>query len=160
MSTLQSKTIVVVGGSSGIGFAVALAALQSLASVVIIASSNSERVSSAVERLRSHKLPGEVRGEVLDATDPVSVKEFALHIGTVDHIAWTSGDVSPGLVDGDLSKLDTSGALPFTHHEQGVQSTNFISIVDSGVRRPILGPFHTRAKCKIPSRRVVDTHVR
>ncbi|KJA26777.1 hypothetical protein HYPSUDRAFT_1030351 [Hypholoma sublateritium FD-334 SS-4] len=111
MSTLQSKTIVVVGGSSGIGFAVALAALQSLARVVIIATSSSERVSNAVERLRSRKLPGEVRGEVLDATDAVAVKEFALRIGVVDHIAWTSGDVSPGLVDGDLSKLDTSAAF-------------------------------------------------
>ncbi|KJA26778.1 hypothetical protein HYPSUDRAFT_63558 [Hypholoma sublateritium FD-334 SS-4] len=100
MATLQNKTVVVVGGSSGIGFGVALAALQSLASVVIIASSNASRVSNAVERLKSHKLPGEVRGEVLDARDAVAIKEFAAKIGVVDHVAWTSGDLPPGLLDG------------------------------------------------------------
>ena len=100
MTTLQNKTVVVVGGSSGIGFGVALAALQSLASVVIIASSNASRVSNAVERLQSHKLPGEVRGEVLDAKDSVAIKEFAAKIGVVDHVAWTSGDLPPGLLDG------------------------------------------------------------
>ncbi|KJA26771.1 hypothetical protein HYPSUDRAFT_212924 [Hypholoma sublateritium FD-334 SS-4] len=69
MATLQNKTVVVVGGSSGIGFGVTLAALQSLASVVIIASSNAERVAGAVAQLQAHKLPGEVRGEVVDARD-------------------------------------------------------------------------------------------
>lgn len=101
MSTLQNKTVVVVGGSSGIGFAVALAALQSQASTVIIASSNAERVAGAVKRLESHKLPGEVRGEVLDARDTTAVKEFSGRIGIVDHVAWTSGDVPHGVSGGD-----------------------------------------------------------
>ena len=124
MSTLENKIVVVVGGSSGIGFGVALAALQSLASNVIIASSNSERVSNAVERLRSHNLPGEVRGEVLDANDAVAIKEFTARIGTVDHIAWTSGDVQPALVDGNFSSLATSGALLNPYFEDEVQLIN------------------------------------
>ena len=93
MATLQNKIVLVVGGSSGIGFGVALAALQSLASTVIIASSNAERVAGAVARLQAHKLPGEVRGEVVDAKDAAALKAFAAHVGAVDHIAWTSGDV-------------------------------------------------------------------
>ncbi len=101
MATLQNKTVVVVGGSSGIGFGVALAALQSHASMVIIASSNTERVTGAVERLKSHKLRGEVRGEVLDAKDAATVKQFAMDLGAIDHVAWTSGDVQ---------KLDSAGA--------------------------------------------------
>ena len=68
-------------------------ALQSLASTVIIASSNAERVAGAVARLQAHKLPGEVRGEVVDAKDAAALKAFAAHVGAVDHIAWTSGDV-------------------------------------------------------------------
>ena len=48
MATLQGKTIVVVGGSSGIGFGVALPALRSLASTMITASSNAERNAGAV----------------------------------------------------------------------------------------------------------------
>ncbi|KAH9476227.1 Short-chain dehydrogenase/reductase ucsE [Psilocybe cubensis] len=93
MTTLANKTVVVVGGSSGIGFAVALGALQSQASVVIIASSAQSRVDDALARLRSYNLPGEVRGEVLDAKDSNAVKEFAISLGTVDHIVWTSADV-------------------------------------------------------------------
>ncbi|KAH9476379.1 Short-chain dehydrogenase/reductase ucsE [Psilocybe cubensis] len=93
MATLQNKKVVVVGGSSGIGFAVALGALQSLASLVIIASSNKARVEDAVARLKAHNLPGEIRGEVLDAKDSDAVKAFAVALGAVDHIVWTSGDV-------------------------------------------------------------------
>ncbi|KAF8169804.1 short-chain dehydrogenase/reductase SDR [Pholiota molesta] len=93
-TTLENKTVVIVGGSSGIGFAVALASLQSLASLVVIASSNTERVSKAVERLQAHNLPGAVRGEVLDAKDDAAIKEFVVRLGEVDHIVWTSGDKS------------------------------------------------------------------
>ncbi|PPQ90792.1 hypothetical protein CVT25_012621 [Psilocybe cyanescens] len=120
MASLQNKTVVVVGGSSGIGFAVALAALQSLASAVIIASSNQARVSEAVERLKSHKLPGEVRGEVLDAKDSEAVKVFADGLGTVDHIVWTSGDV-PGGSTGQP-------AFPFSNVESVEQGQAVFSV--------------------------------
>ncbi|KAH9478361.1 Short-chain dehydrogenase/reductase ATR9 [Psilocybe cubensis] len=95
MATLQGKSIVVVGGSSGIGFAVALASLQSQAKSVIIASSNQAKVERGVERLKAYNLPGEISGHVVDAMDSASVKKFALDIGTVDHIVWSSGD-NPG----------------------------------------------------------------
>lgn len=111
MSTLQNKTVVVVGGSSGIGFGVALAALQSLASVVIIASSNAERVAGAVARLQAHNLPGAVRGEVLDAKDAAAVKEFGVRLGAVDHVAWTSGDMAPGFMGGDQTQPLTGTLL-------------------------------------------------
>ncbi|KAH9476377.1 Short-chain dehydrogenase/reductase ucsE [Psilocybe cubensis] len=107
MATLQNKTVVVVGGSSGIGFAVAIGALQSLASVVIIASSNKSRIDDAIARLKAYNLPGEVRGEVLDAKDSNAVKTFAVAIGTVDHIVWTSGDVP--------KDEHGSGVLPYSN---------------------------------------------
>ena len=93
MTSLQNKTVLIVGGSSGIGFAVARAALQSLARTVIIASSNAERVAGAVARLQAHALSGEVHGEVVDAKDAGALKEFAERVGAVDHVVWTSGDV-------------------------------------------------------------------
>ncbi|KAF9483318.1 short-chain dehydrogenase/reductase SDR [Pholiota conissans] len=92
MSTLENKTVVVIGGSSGIGFAVALASLQSFASPVIIASSSEERVKKAVERLKAHNLPGVIRGEVVDATNSASIKDLIGRLGEVDHIVWTSGN--------------------------------------------------------------------
>lgn len=109
MATLQNKTIVVVGGSSGIGFAVALASLQSSAERVIIASSNESRVNGAVARLKSHNFPGEVCGEFVDAKDSAEIKTFADRIGTVDHIVWTSGDIP--------SKSAEAHVLPFTNVE-------------------------------------------
>lgn len=106
MATLQNKTVVVVGGSSGIGFGVAVASLQYLANTVIIASSNKRRVEDAVLRLKAHNLPGEVRGEVLDAKDSNAVKAFAGGLGPVDHIIWTSGEVPKG---------EQGGGLPYSN---------------------------------------------
>ncbi|PPQ88861.1 hypothetical protein CVT25_009587 [Psilocybe cyanescens] len=85
MATLQNKKIVIVGGSAGIGFAVALAALQCQA-------------NRAIDRLKAHKLPGKIQGHVLDAKDLAAVQIFSGKFGTVDHIVWTSGDVpsAPG----------------------------------------------------------------
>ncbi|KJA26774.1 hypothetical protein HYPSUDRAFT_198581 [Hypholoma sublateritium FD-334 SS-4] len=93
MTTLQNKTILIIGGSSGIGFAVARAALQALAHTVIIASSNAGRVDGAATRLQAHALPGTVRGEVVEAKDASALKELAARVGAVDHVVWTSGDV-------------------------------------------------------------------
>lgn len=141
MATLQNKTVVVVGGSSGIGFGVALAALQSLASVVIIASSNESRVANALERLRSHKLPGEVRGEVLDARDAVAIKEFAAKIGVVDHVAWTSGDLPAGLLDGT-----TPGQAFYDGKTHQIINTHNL-INHRCLYRPVLGTIYLRAEC-------------
>lgn len=136
MSTLQNKIVVVVGGSSGIGFSAALASLQSLASVVVIASSNADRVRNAVDRLKAHKLPGEVRGQVLDASDSAAVKDFATNIGAVDHVVWTSGDVQPGMMDGNIDKLNHAGMLP-------IRFPIIILTVqlDRCIRYTVLGPF-------------------
>ncbi|KAF8514010.1 short-chain dehydrogenase/reductase SDR [Hysterangium stoloniferum] len=93
MSTLEGKNVLIFGGSSGIGYAVAEGSLKSLASLVIIASSNAERVNSAVNSLEKGNLgPGRVCGEVIDAKDQSALKEFVSNIGEFDHIVWTSGD--------------------------------------------------------------------
>ncbi|KAF8575315.1 NAD-binding protein [Ramaria rubella] len=104
MATLATKTILVFGGSSGIGYSVAEASLTSGASHVIIASSNASRVSGAVRRLEAHISTlgpgaGKVQGEVVDATDHAALKAFVERVGEMDHIVWTSGD-------GLIRKLD------------------------------------------------------
>ena len=102
MATLAGKTVVVVGGSSGIGFGVAKGSLLSSAAHVIIASSSKQRVDEAVVRLheavkaapQSTHLPavGKVTGEVLDVRSVKDVHEFFGKIGEFDHLVWTSGD--------------------------------------------------------------------
>ena len=71
MSTLAGKTVVIIGGTSGIGFGVAKAAILAQAAHVIAVSSTPAKVERAVRRLQevasSASLPGKVSGQVLDA---------------------------------------------------------------------------------------------
>lgn len=107
MATLETKTILIFGGSSGIGYAVAEACLKSRASLVIIVSSNVDRVTAAVRRLEAAELGvGKVHGEVVDATDLAAVKEFVTRIGEIDHVVWTSGDkLTLGFPDVEVESL-------------------------------------------------------
>ena len=115
MTTLINKRILIIGGSSGIGYGVAKAALLSRASHVIIASSSQERVNNALVRLKEEvastsierDLPanGTLTGEVVNATDSASVKAFMERIGEVDHLVWSSGDgLRLGFPNIDLDK--------------------------------------------------------
>ncbi|KAF8584418.1 NAD(P)-binding protein [Ramaria rubella] len=91
MTTLTNKTILIFGGSSGIGYGVAEAALTSGASLVIIASSSATRIGQAVQRFEAQG-KGKVRGEIVDVTDRSALKTFVTGVGEVDHIVWTSGE--------------------------------------------------------------------
>jgi len=96
MATLEGKTILIVGGSSGIGFGVAKVSLIALASHVIIASSSKTKVDDALQRLQSFfankQIPGKFTGEVVDGKDSDSVKQLMARVGEIDHLVWTSGD--------------------------------------------------------------------
>ena len=83
---LQNKRVVVLGGSSGIGFAVAnLAASQG--AKVVIASSNSERVQRAIA-----SVGGEALGRVVDVSEERNVATFFTKLGVFDHLVFTAGD--------------------------------------------------------------------
>ena len=84
--TLAGKRVVVVGGSSGIGFAVAQAA-KGQGAKVVIASSKDAHVATAIQRL------GEgVAGFTMDVTDEASVEARFSDFGAFDHLAFTAGD--------------------------------------------------------------------
>lgn len=107
MATLEGQTVVVVGGTTGIGFAIAKGAILSRASKVIVASSTQAKVDHAVELLRSQAagngLPGEVLGGTVDARDLSSVRAFFGSLGEIDHLAWTAGErILPGFKDIEL----------------------------------------------------------
>jgi len=101
--TLQNKRIVIIGGSSGIGLAVAQAALREGAQVVI-GSSRQTTVDGAIE-----KLGAGASGVVVDVTDEASVKAAFAGIGAFDHLAFTAGDWS-GAGRGALAELDLDDA--------------------------------------------------
>src|SRR6266850_6733864 len=83
---LQQKRVVVVGGSSGIGLAVAQQAAAQGAKVVIV-SSNAERVRKAVACIS-----GEAQGQAVDVSDEPAVRTFFAQLGSFDHLVFTAGD--------------------------------------------------------------------
>jgi NAD(P)-dependent dehydrogenase (short-subunit alcohol dehydrogenase family) len=81
-----NKRVVIVGGSSGIGLAVAERAALQGAEVVIV-SSNAERVQEAIQ-----SIGGNVRGEAVDVSDEKAVERFFTTLGAFDHLVFTAGD--------------------------------------------------------------------
>jgi NAD(P)-dependent dehydrogenase (short-subunit alcohol dehydrogenase family) len=86
VSGMQNKRVVILGGSSGIGLAVAGQAASQGAQIVI-ASSNPERVKKAVDSLN-----GNADGHTLDLSDEQAVETLFTKIGAFDHLIFTAGD--------------------------------------------------------------------
>jgi NAD(P)-dependent dehydrogenase (short-subunit alcohol dehydrogenase family) len=82
----ENERVVIVGGSSGIGLAVAQEAASEGAEVVII-SSNAERVQEAIR-----SIGGKARGQVVDVSDEKAVESFFANHGAFDHLVFTAGD--------------------------------------------------------------------
>ncbi|MER8185123.1 SDR family oxidoreductase [Kitasatospora sp. NPDC094015] len=84
--TPNTKKIVVIGGTSGMGYAVAERAAKDGAHVVV-ASRDQERVDAAASRL-----PGTSEGRRIDVTDEASIAAFFAGLGEFDHLVHTAGD--------------------------------------------------------------------
>ena len=82
----EKKRVVIVGGSSGIGLAVAEEVALQGAEVVIV-SSNAARVQEAMK-----SIGGEARGEAVDVSDEKAVEIFFTNLGAFDHLVFTAGD--------------------------------------------------------------------
>ena len=83
---LHNKRVVILGGSSGIGLAVAEQA-ASQGAKLDIASSNAERVQKAIE-----SLGGNAQGHTLDLSDEQAVETLFAKLGAFDHLVFTAGD--------------------------------------------------------------------
>ena len=82
---LSEKRIVVLGGSSGIGLAVAEQAVAQ-GGRAIIASSNGDRVKQAVATL------DRAEGHALDLSNERDIQNFFQKVGDLDHLVFTAGD--------------------------------------------------------------------
>src|ERR1700756_3122115 len=83
---LSGKRIVVLGGSSGIGLAVAQQAVAQGATA-IIASSNADRVKQTVATF-----DGKAEGHALELSNERDIQNFFQKIGDFDHLVFTAGD--------------------------------------------------------------------
>jgi NAD(P)-dependent dehydrogenase (short-subunit alcohol dehydrogenase family) len=87
MAPLAGKKVIVIGGSSGIGYGVAKAALAEGAHVVI-SSSDPEKVAAAAKRLDAGD---RLTAEVMNVADEAQVKALFDKVGTFDHVVTTVG---------------------------------------------------------------------
>lgn len=83
---LQGARIVIVGGSSGIGFSVARLSLAAGAAKVTIGSSSQERVDIAIQKLKDESPAGEVEGYIVNAKHADQIQSFFDRIGHFDHL--------------------------------------------------------------------------
>ena len=86
MAKLDGAKVVVIGGASGVGYAVAAAALEAGARVVV-GSSQAPRIEAAAE-----KLGRGATGRTVDVKDEGSVAAFFEAAGPFDHLVFTAGD--------------------------------------------------------------------
>lgn len=96
------KTVLVTGGGSGIGFAIAKQLLQ-LGANVIISSRKEDRLKTAVEKLSSF---GKVRYAILDIRETEQIEQLAMNMketeGKLDILVNNAGGQFPSAVE-DIS---------------------------------------------------------
>ena len=100
-SGLKEKSVVVLGGASGIGLATALAA-AARGAVVTVTSRSGERVAHAVRRIG-----GSARGEVVNLENEEETRALCERLGAFDHLVYTAGDE---LLRSPVAQLDLAAA--------------------------------------------------
>jgi NAD(P)-dependent dehydrogenase (short-subunit alcohol dehydrogenase family) len=84
--TLEKKRIIILGGSSGIGLAVAKAAAQAGAELVI-ASSRKANIDRALA-----ELPESAQGHTVDLGEEPRIRNLFEALGPFDHLVYTAGE--------------------------------------------------------------------
>jgi NAD(P)-dependent dehydrogenase (short-subunit alcohol dehydrogenase family) len=108
---LSGKKVVVIGGTSGIGRAVATRA-AALGADIVVASSTQAKVDAA-----RAALPDGAVAVAVDVTDEQQVAALFAQVGSFDHLVYTAGDWGPmagsRLVDLDLDRAGQVFAVRF-----------------------------------------------
>ncbi|KAB8238538.1 hypothetical protein ETB97_008221 [Aspergillus alliaceus] len=139
---LANTRVLIIGGTSGIGFAVARIALEHGASI-IVASSNPDKVTSAITRLKTlypdDQYTARIAGTVCNLGDPASLEANVLNLYTfstapdtfptqiqtnqttdkvpLDHVVLTAGDAlnlrNPTDSSFDVPYIQSSGTVRY-----------------------------------------------
>ena len=103
-TALTGKRVIVLGGSSGLGLATAIAAAAEGAKVVIV-SGNRQRINEALTRL-----PAGSEGHTADLSDERNIRSFFEGAGNFDHLVYTAGE---NLVLNKISDISLEEAHSF-----------------------------------------------
>jgi len=114
---LAGKTVLVIGGTSGIGLAVASLCLAHKAKVTI-SSSTEQKLASALDRLKAAYPDADVSGYTCDLRANAveqSTKALFEKTGKVDHVVHTAGDplAMCKLSDITVSQIQKAGEVRF-----------------------------------------------
>lgn len=104
MEDLKGKKVLILGGSSGIGFATAKAAANAGGQVTIV-SGNQQRIDKALA-----ELPEGSKSFVADLSNEDEVENLFIKIGRFDHLVFTAGEA---LQLGDIGNLTVNDAKQF-----------------------------------------------
>lgn len=100
---LQNQTILIIGGSSGIGFSVATLAARAGAKL-IITGRNGEKLERAAAALRQQE--ADVATAIVDAADISTLQTFFDGIGTLDHmVSMAGGFMGGGFLDAPVEVI-------------------------------------------------------
>ncbi|KAF5660665.1 glucose ribitol dehydrogenase 1 [Fusarium heterosporum] len=123
ISKLNECRVLVIGGSSGIGFGVAEAAIANGA-LVTLSSSSEKKLQAAVKKLEDKYSVsgGRIQGFVCDLSSPVTAEaevkrlfEQVIEGGKLDHIVYTAGDAMliGNLKGFSLAQIHQAGMVRF-----------------------------------------------
>lgn len=122
---LANSKVLILGGTSGIGFCTAEAALENGASV-IISGSGQAKLDNALERLRKSYPdidPSKIQGHVCNLAQPDEIESnlerlltFATSDSKLNHVAFTAGDPfnSAPLSEITIDHIQKAGMVRFT----------------------------------------------
>jgi NAD(P)-dependent dehydrogenase (short-subunit alcohol dehydrogenase family) len=131
--TLHNKTVLIIGGGTGIGLVVAKLAANAGANVML-ASRSADKLGKAAESI-GHG----TRLEQVDVTDETSVSDMFGRIGQIDHLVVTSRQTQPpqNILESDYSSvraafdvkfwgqyLATKHAAPHLSHDGSITLTS------------------------------------
>jgi len=137
---LSEQQVLVIGGSSGMGLAIAAAAVQAGANVKI-ASRSEDKLKEAAEKIGSG-----VNWVTVDFTDEASVKSLFASVGPIDHLVIPGSAVMTGplkdlpIADAKFS-MDSKFFGPYLAVKEAAVSPQGSIILFSGIlsRRPDKG---------------------
>ncbi|KAK9454610.1 hypothetical protein V1511DRAFT_502464 [Dipodascopsis uninucleata] len=116
--TLTDKTVMILGGTGGIGKAVAIASLKDGANIIIVSKSpqnNSKTVKELSEQFPSQKVTGALV-DTLELAKDESLYEAAVPNVRVDHLVVAS---TPGLIMGAIEDISLENAHDCTNNFLG-----------------------------------------
>ncbi|KAL4867072.1 hypothetical protein BDV12DRAFT_198552 [Aspergillus spectabilis] len=154
---LLNTRVLIIGGTSGLGFGCAEAVLEHGASELILSSSSQSRLNTAISKLKasypssSALITGHECNLADEANLASNIQSLFVKIGTLDHIIFTAGDapmLTPFL-SADFPEIKQAGMVRFfapllvakygyTHLAPGPQSSITLTTGVSG-EKPIPG---------------------